>query len=294
MPRQRLQQGHEDARERVAAALQTLEQGIDSILTSESFAHYLRTMARFHSYSASNVALILMQRPDASRVAGYRRWQDLGRQVNKGEKGIHILVPHKRRITAEKEEDEATVVLSGFGVGSVFDISQTTGDPIAEPPPVQVVDGASDVGMRLYVDLLDYLTEHHGVTTAREDTRPANGYFDPILRRVAIGCHIDGDQATKTLCHETAHVVAGHTVGMSNPEVETVAESAAFVSLNYYGIDSSGYTFPYVARWAQDRTVLRANLQAIQQVAHEVLGTLENSPGRGAEGHPSARSSLSL
>ncbi|MDQ2744220.1 MAG: ArdC-like ssDNA-binding domain-containing protein, partial [Chloroflexota bacterium] len=89
----------------MAAALQTLEQGIDSILTSDSFADYLRTMARFHSYSASNVALILTQRPDASRVAGYRRWQDLGRQVNKGEKGIHILVPHKRRITAEKEED---------------------------------------------------------------------------------------------------------------------------------------------------------------------------------------------
>src|SRR5947209_15248231 len=85
--------------ERTATALKTLEEGIDAILTGEAFADYLRTMARFHAYSAGNIALIKFQAPFASRVAGYHRWQELGRQVKKGEKAIKILVPHKRKIT---------------------------------------------------------------------------------------------------------------------------------------------------------------------------------------------------
>jgi len=193
-----------------------------------------------------------------------------------GEKGIRILVPHKRRIKAEAEDEEDTVILSGFGVGTVFDTSQTTGRDLPEPPPVEVIGGASDVGMRLYVDLLDYL-EIQGVSTAREHTAPRNGYFDPHQRHVGIGYHIDGDQATKTLTHETAHMVAGHTVFDRTRDVETVAESAAFVVLNHYGIDSSGYSFPYISRWAQDRQVLKQNLEAIQQVSHQIIGTLEGS-----------------
>jgi hypothetical protein len=128
--------------------------------------------------------------------------------------------------------------------------------------------------MRLYVDLLDFL-ELQGVTTAREDTEPSNGYFDPLRRHVAVGLHIDGDQATKTLTHEAAHVVAGHTIGMNSPDVETIAESAAFVVLNFFGIDSSGYSFAYVSRWAQDRAVLKRNLAGIQKTAHTIITGLE-------------------
>src|SRR2546425_218781 len=86
--------GERSAGGKVREALETLEHGIDSILTSERFGEYLKTLARFHSYSFSNVLLIRMQRPDATRVAGYRKWQELGRQVKKGERGIAILVPH--------------------------------------------------------------------------------------------------------------------------------------------------------------------------------------------------------
>jgi hypothetical protein len=84
-----------------------------------------------------------------------------------------------------------------------------------------------------------------------------------------------GDQATKTLAHETGHVVAGHTFGMNSRDVETVGESAAFAVLSHFGIDSSGYTFAYVARWAQDRAVLKRNLEAIQQTAHQIIEGLE-------------------
>jgi hypothetical protein len=240
-------------------------------------------MAQFHSYSSSNIALIQMQRPAATRVAGYRRWQELGRQVKKDEKGIAILVPPKRRIgQKETEDDKVLTVVRSFGVGTVFDISQTEGTPLPEPPAVRMVDGASDAGMYLFTDLLDYL-DSQGVTTAREETRPANGYFDPAFSHIGIGQHIDGDQATKTLTHEKAHMVAGHTLGTNKRDLETVAESAAFVVLQHFGIDCADYTFPYVATWAQDRTVFKHNLGAVQQTAHGIIAGLEGSAGERGE-----------
>ena len=126
----------EDPRERVSAALATLERGIDGILDSQSFADYLATMARFHHYSAGNILLIHLQQPDATQVAGYQRWKQLGRQVKLGEKGIKILVPHARKVSDE-ETDEEQVIVRSFGLGSVFDISQTEGKPLPEPPVAQ-------------------------------------------------------------------------------------------------------------------------------------------------------------
>jgi antirestriction protein ArdC len=266
---------HEPQREdRVKQALHALEQGIDAILTEESFAGYLRTMARLPQYSAGNLALIHAQCPTATRVAGYRRWQELGRQVKKGEKGITILVPHRSKVAAETEEDEDRVLVRGFGTGTVFDIAATDGPPLPEPPPVEPITGKSDVGMRLFADLLDYL-ETQSVPVSREVLPSGNGYWEPSSRRIVLGSHIDGDQATKTLTHETAHMVAGHSLGMDHRDVETVAESSAFVVLSHYGIESSRYSFPYVARWAQDRAVLKRNLDAIQQVSHTIIAALE-------------------
>ncbi len=225
----------------------------------------------------------MMQAPEASRVAGYKRWQELGRQVKKGEKGIAILVPHRRRLRREQDESEergedeaqrGSTTVSSFGVGKVFDVSQTEGEPLPEPPSPEMVDGASDMAMRLYADLLDYI-ELHGVTAGREDTEPANGYYQPFTRHVGIGHHIDGDQATKTLTHEMAHMVSGHLPGIERRDAETVAESASFVVLTHYGIDSSDYTFPYVAAWSQDRVVLKRNLAAIQQVSHRIIASIE-------------------
>jgi hypothetical protein len=173
-----------------------------------------------------------------------------------------------------EEDDKDTFVVKGLGVGTVFDVAQTDGDPLPDPPAAEHIGGASDRGMLLFVDLMDYL-ELQNVPVARENTRPANGSFDPRRRRVALDIDLDGDQATKTVTHEACHMVAGHTLGMNSRDVETVAESAAFVVLNHYGIDSSGYTFPYVAGWAQDRSVLKRNLGAVQQTAHRIIVDLE-------------------
>ena len=142
----------ERAQERMQQALALLEDGIAGILDSDSFAGYLRAMSRFHHYSAHNVALILAQRPDATRVAGYRAWQQLGRQVRKGEKGLVILVPLVSRVkgdgdTEADEQDER--VVTRFGVGYVFDVAQADGEPLPEPPAVQAITNATDRGAAL-------------------------------------------------------------------------------------------------------------------------------------------------
>jgi len=282
MERARSSRGVEQAssEDRLAATLRTLDEGIASILEGEAFARYLAVMSRFHQYSFGNVMLILAQQPEATRVAGYRRWQQLGRQVRKGEQGIRILVPHTRVV--ELEEGEETTVVRGFGVGSVFDISQTDGDPLPEPPVAQEIREATDVGAALYRALETYVTGQ-GLTVVREKLARGYGYYAPRRQQIGIDSRVVGDQATKTLAHETAHFVAEHRGGIPREDAETVAESAAYVVLQHYGIDSSGYTFPYVARWAEDRAVLTRNLSAIQQTSHAILTGIEDHDGHEPE-----------
>ena len=266
----------EDPRERVAAALITLEQGIDGILDSQAFAEYLATMAKFHHYSFGNVLLIKLQAPAATWVAGYQRWKQLGRQVRLGEKGIKILVPHAIR-TTDAETGEEQVIVRSFGLGTVFDIGQTEGQPLPEPPVAQEIRQATDAGAALYTHLERFLAAQ-GITVTPEELDRGHGYYAPTERRIAIGRHLTGDQQTKTLAHEAAHAVADHRGDTRREDAETVAESAAFVVLHHYGIDTSSYTFPYVAGWAQNRQVVRRNLEAIQRTAHALIAGIEG-PG---------------
>ena len=273
----------EDPRERVSAALTTLEQGIDGILEGQAFADYLATMARFHTYSFGNVLLIKLQRPDSTRVAGYQRWKQLGRQVKRGEQGIKILVPHAIR-TTDLETGEEQIIVRSFGLGTVFDVSQTEGRPLPEPPVTQEIRQATDAGAALYGHLERFLADQ-GITVAQEELDRGHGYYAPAERRIAIGSHLAGDQRTKTLAHEAAHVVAEHRGDTSREDAETVAESAAFVVLHHYGIDTSSYTFAYVAGWAQQRQVVRRNLEAIQRTAHALIAGIEG-PGEEERAEP--------
>lgn len=282
MERDRSSRGVEQSstEDRLAATMRTLDEGISAILNSESFARYLAVMSRFHHYSFGNVMLILAQQPEATQVAGYRRWQQLSRQVRKGEQGIRILVPHTRVV--ELKEGEETTVVQGFGVGSVFDISQTDGAPLPEPPVAQEIREATDTGAALYGALETYVTAQ-GLTVVREVLARGYGYYAPLSKRIGIDSRLAGDQATKTLAHETAHCVADHRGGIARADAETVAESAAYVVLQHYGIDSSGYTFPYVARWAEDRAILTRNLAAIQQTSHTIIAGIEDRDRSGQE-----------
>ncbi len=264
----------ERAQERMQQAMALLEDGIAAILDGDSFAGYLRAMSRFHHYSAHNVALILAQNPDATRVAGYRAWQQLGRQVRKGEKGLVILVPLVSRVkgdgdTEADEQDER--VVTRFGVGYVFDVAQTDGEPLPDPPAVEAITGATDRGAALWEALVEWLTVQ-GVGVEVADCGQANGSYAPATRTIAVHERlISTDQATKTLAHEAAHFVADHSGLVAREDAETVAEGAAYVVLHHFGLDTGGYSFPYVARWAEDKGVLRRNLEAIRATAGALI-----------------------
>ena len=270
--------------------MEILVQGFDEIAESDGFQRYLEVMSRFHEYSYGNVLMIMSQRPDATRVAGYRRWQQLGRQVRAGERGIRIYVPYRTRIDdsqsdleAEDDRDNATqYVTRGFGIRSVFDISQTEGEPLPEPPMPRDLEGESPASFWLAEQLRDYL-EDQGVLLQLGELDGPKGSYNPLLRRIQLQVGMSADQTAKTLCHEMAHYVADHSGGIPRKDAETVAEASSFVVLHRFGVDTSDYSFPYVAAWAQNQETLTQNLSAIQQVSDQLITSIEDRIQYGAD-----------
>lgn len=272
---------HDDAQRRddpLRQVLETLERGIAAIMDSEGFARYLRCLARFHAYSPNNVALILAQRPEATRVAGYRAWRSLGRHVRRGERGIRIVIPRRTRVASEDEGADAPVVVTGYGVGAVFDISQTDGAPLIAAPIHGALSGKITVAEIVREELAAWLWRQ-GVTLIRRDTGRANGYYLPLAREIAIHRDLTGLREVKTLVHEAAHFAADHCGDARWEDAETVAESAAYVVLSRFGIDTGGYSFGYVAHWARTMEVFRRNIAATKQVAHRLILAIGGEDG---------------
>jgi len=249
---------------------------VEALVSGDDWARFLTVASRFHTYSPNNVWLILAQRPDATRVAGYRAWQKLGRQVNKGSKGIAILAPcvYRRRGVDESEvaEDPALPkVLRGFTVVHVFDEADTTGEPLADVAPVLLEGDAA-----LWDDLAAQVISA-GFTVARGDCRGANGYTDFATHTVVVADHLSGRQADKTLCHELAHVCLHDSsrIVVDRDLAEIEAESVAFIVCNALGIDSASYTLPYVARWAGgDVDRIRRTAERVVTTAQAVLAAM--------------------
>ncbi len=280
--------------ERLAATLALLDEGIAATLTSDGFAAYLRTLARFPTYSARNVALIHRQRPDATRVAGYRAWQSLGRQVRRGERGLRILVPYRHAAPTDREDAtdaKRATTIAGFGVATVFDLAQTDGEPLPVPTAPRPLAGDSAPARRLWVRLAAFLAGE-GVTLTRRAFGEGNGVYFPLTRLIIVRADLSDEQAAKTLAHECAHHVALiHALGAhgaSRADAETIAEGAAFATLARYGIDTGDYSFPYVAAWAADRAVVTRNLVAIRETAATLIAAIAGEPDMGAADVPRA------
>jgi hypothetical protein len=259
--------------DRVRALHDRLAAQVEALVSGEDWARFLTVASRFHAYSANNVLLILAQRPDATRVAGYRTWQRLGRQVAKGSKGIAILAPcvYRRRPVDDAERDEhpeLVRILRGFTVVHVFDQSDTTGDPLPDVRPVLLEgEGALWDGLAAQVASAGY-------RLSRGECPGANGRTNFAERTVVVAEHLSGRQADKTLCHELAHVClhdpARITADRDLAEVE--AESVAFIVCNALGIDTAAYTLPYVALWAAgDVELVRRTAERVVTTAQAVL-----------------------
>jgi len=287
-----------DARQaKLEATIEVLTTKVEEIVTGEEYRAYLKMVSRFHPYSANNIALILAQRPDATKVMGYGNkagttgWKSMSRQVRKGEQGIRIIRPMHQTIRAEEDETaEPVKILRGFTTATVFDVRQTEGKSLpAEPRPADLTQDEVLRSLELKVKLLHFLDARQ-VRVVRDHTTTHRGSWNPDTREIGIRADLTGVQELKTLTHETAHLLADHRRdGVDMVDAETVAESVAFVVLDHAGIDTSAYSIPYIAGWARDPAVVQRNLDAVRTLSHTLLTALgddcpSDEDGEGEEG----------
>jgi len=271
--------------ERTTAAdlLATLADGVAELTNSTAWRAWLDVQRRFHRYSWGNALLIAAQRRDATRVAGFHSWLRLGRHVRKGEHGIAILAPvvPRLRVVDGDSGDERWVAgrPHAFRVAHVFDVSQTDGEELA-PPPVTRLEGGDPKDW--YTQLRD--VAHSLEFTVEEDYLPdgVNGDCNHTLRRIRIEVRNGQSHQVKTLAHELGHAILhADRAGLCREQAELEAESVAYVVCAGLGIDTSEYSFGYLAVWAgggeQARRAIAESAQRIQTAAHRVLDAL--TPG---------------
>jgi len=295
--------------DKLNALHEQISDGVAALVESDGWRAMLDTAAKFHSYSLGNLLLIGGQAPQATRVAGFRTWQSLGRQVRKGERGIAILAPCTYRPkTADRAEpagpaapagpEPATTCsggaapdagggkqVRGFRVVHVFALHQTQGAPLPEVAPSLLVGQAP---AELW-DALEGQVLGHGYTVHRGDTGRANGWTDPTSRTVRVSSGVDDAQAVKTLIHELAHIEAGHvtdlpTYATCRGRCEVEAESIAYVVAAAHGLDAGGYSFAYVAGWAGgDLTRVRQAAETVTKAARTILSHCSADPATGSD-----------
>ena len=274
-----------------------LEQGIKELFESERFKEYLRTMSKFYNYSFNNTLLIAMQKPEATYVAGYTSWQrNFDRQVMKGEKGIKILAPAPYKTQEEREKvdpvtqkpvigadgkavtETVEVLRPAFKVVSVFDVSQTDGKEL----PDIIVDELKGT-VENYEAFFDALKQESPVPICFEDIPGgAKGFFSPVESRIAIQEGMSEIQTVKTAIHEIAHAKlhAFKPDEKAAPEdkkdrhtKEVEAESVAYTVCQRYGIETSDYSFGYIAGWSSGKETkeLKSSLDTIRKTAAEMI-----------------------
>jgi len=280
--------------DKLAVLHEQISDGVAALVQSDGWRAMLDTAAKFHSYSLGNLLLIGAQAPQATRVAGFRSWQSVGRQVRKGERGIAILAPctyrpktaDRAEPTAPADQEPATTStgglapdaggkkqVRGFRAVHVFDVAQTDGDALPEVAPALLV-GQAPAG--LWDDLASQVTGS-GYALERGDCAGANGYTDPTRRVVRVRDDVDDAQAVKVLAHELGHLECGHVADLPTyltcrGRCEVEAESVAYVVAAAHGLDAGGYTFAYVAGWAGgDLSVVRQSAETVTKAARTIL-----------------------
>src|SRR5674476_397137 len=293
-------------REEKLVALQgRLSEQVQSITTGEQWASWLRTAGRFHTYSWGNTMLIQLQKPEATKVAGYKTWSQVGRQVRKGETGITILAPVVRnsapkepeatkstiaqpeQASPEPNSDEPVRRVLAFLPVTVFDISQTDGDPLAQPPRPQLTRGQAPEGLWEALAAQVKTAGFELSTTPLGGPNGPDGVTNFLRRTVTVRDDVDEAHMCTTLGHELAHVLMhdpanfsdGQTSGCRG-DAEVEAESVAYLVASVHGIDADDYTFPYVAGWIgrnKASAVLEATGKRVLATAHDILEQVETS-----------------
>lgn len=269
-------------KESMQEIMERLDAGVLAVYTSENYTNFLKMMGMFHQYSFRNVILILSQCPTASRVASFQTWKRLGCSVRKGEHGIRILVPipytyQKKQKTVDDEGNALTETVDAkgltFRVGCVFDAQQVDGEL---PSLCRELTDDSEALKKAVARIIDENDDISYDDSLREGG--ANGYYRVDTKEIRIRPHMTAMQSLKTLLHEKSHSMlhnAEAETRFTREEAEVQAESCAYVVCQAFGLDSSDYSFPYIAGWqGKDMDTLRASLSVIEKTAKELMGWL--------------------
>ena len=291
-------------KQKVQEITDKLEEGLKELFESEKYKTYLSTMSKFHNYSFNNTLLIAMQKPEATLVAGYKAWQkNFERHVNKGEKAIRILAPAPYKIKEERDKldpvtgemmfdengmpqkEQVEVTIPAFRAVSVFDVSQTEGKPIPELEAQELLSTVEG-----YEDFVQALMNVAPVPIGFEDIPgDSKGYFHTEEKRIAVQENMSESQTLKTMVHEVAHSML-HNKEINRDDLmevpakdrntkEVEAESVAYTVCQHFGIDTSDYSFGYIAGWSsgKDMKELKSSLDTIRKTASELITGIEGA-----------------
>lgn len=295
---------HITEKQKVQEIIDKLEEGLKALFESEKYKTYLYTMSKFHNYSFNNTLLIAMQKPEATLVAGYKAWQkNFERHVNKGEKAIRILAPAPYKIKEERDKldpvtgemmfdengmpqkEQVEVTIPAFRAVFVFDVSQTDEKPITELEAqelLSMVEGYED-----FVQvLMNVAPVHIGFEDIPGDSK---GYFHTEEKRIAVKENMSESQTLKTMVHEVAHSML-HNKEINRDDLmeapikdrntkEVEAESVAYTVCQHLGIDTSDYSFGYIAGWSsgKDMRELKSSLDTIRKMASGLITGIEGA-----------------
>lgn len=279
--------------EKMNSIMNMLEEGIKAVFSSDRYLEYLSMMSKFHNYSFRNTLLILMQRPDASHVAGFHQWRNVfERSVNKGETGLKILAPYSitKEILSDKRDNKGSIIIDpitgkgvkevdkiqtqSFKIVTVFDVSQTSGKPLPElvSELKANIDKADEFEIAIRkIAACPIITK--SISSA------AKGYYSPRENIIVIREGMSSLQTIKTMVHELVHSRLhgkDRTQKKDHSTMEVEAESVAFIVLQFLGIDTSDYSFAYLASWSESQELkeLSSSLSVIQKESDELIKLL--------------------
>ena len=290
-----------EKREEMRNLFKKIDDGVKAVFESERYKECLRYMSKFTNYSAGNCILIMLQKPDASLVAAFGKWKELGRTVNKGEKGIAILAPMTFKTkelreqpvmdnkgqqifnsdgSEKKEKVEVEETSIGFRKVYVFDVSQTSGEPV----PEFANELNEDIEPEHVDAVLNAVRSTAGIPVDVENiSGGAKGFYSYAEQRIVIKAGLSGAQAVKTAIHECAHALLHDpdkklpTANTSRSDKEVQAESVAYIVASRYGLDTSEYSFPYIASWSEGKPLEQLNrfLNEIQETARTIGSAID-------------------
>ena len=274
-----------EKQEKMKEIIMQLEDGVSSVFTSENYIRLLKMLSQFHNYSVNNCILILMQCPSATRVASFQTWKKMGYPVRKGEKGIKVLVPIPYTYQTERKaiDDEGNSVIETvdakgltFKIGHVFDASQVQG----EMPTL--AHELKDDSEHLQKAVEKIVAENEDIHYDHDLKKGgANGYYRLDTKQIALRPDMAAAQTIKTIVHEKAHSLLHNSDSerYTREEAEVQAESVAYCVCAAFGLDTSDYSFGYIAGWSSGKETkeLKSSLAVIEKTARELMRWLASA-----------------